>query len=157
METPFHDLTEAHHSEDIMSVNHSKIMHRLSVALDRYTEYYDVLPELELSLNGKPIQPDISVYPRLPEDWDNDIIYFTQPPIIAIEIQSPKQATNDITTRMNTIYFPAGVQSVWIVIPPLRLVFIQTPDGRKVTFTKGVIQDPVTNLEVPFNAIFRQP
>ncbi len=140
-----------------MSVNHAKIMHRLSVALDRYTEYYDVLPELELSLNGKPIQPDISVYPRLPEDWDNDILLYTQPPIIAVEIQSPRQATTDITTKMNSIYFPAGVQSVWIVIPPLRLVFIQTPDGRKVTFTNGVIQDPVTNLEVPFNAIFRQP
>lgn len=156
MEPPVYDLTEAHPTEDRMSVNLSKIIHRLSVALDRYTEYYDVLPELELSLNGKPIQPDISVYPRLPEDWDNDIIYYTQPPIIAIEIQSPKQVTTDITTRMNTVYFPAGVQSVWIVIPPLRLVFIQTPDGRKVTYTHGIIQDPVTNLEVPFNAIFRQ-
>lgn len=157
MEPPVYDLTEALHSEDIMSVNLSKIIHRLGVALDRYTEYYDVLPKLELSLNTKPVQPDISIYPRLPEDWDNDVIYYTQPPIIAIEIQSPKQATADITARMNTVYFPAGVQSVWIVIPPLRLVFIQTPDGRKVTFTNGLIRDPVTNLEVPFNAIFRQP
>lgn len=155
METPFHDLIEEYHSEDIMSVNHSKVIHRLSVALDRYSEEFDVLPELELKLNGKPVKPDVSVFPRLPEDWDNDIIFFNQPPIIAIEIQSPKQATTEITTKMNEVYFPAGVQSVWIVIPPLRLVFIQTPDGQKITFTQGTIRDPAIRIEVPIDAIFR--
>lgn len=155
METPSVDLIEEFHSEDIMSVNHSKVIHRLSVALDRYTDQYDVLPELELKLNGKPVKPDVCIYHRLAEDWDNDIIFYTQPPVVAIEIQSPKQATTEITVKMNDIYFPAGVQSVWIIIPPLRLVFIQTPDGQKTTYTQGVIQDPVTNIVVPFEAIFR--
>lgn len=155
METPFHDYIEEYYSEDIMSVNHSKVIHRLSVALDRYTEQYEVLPELELKLNGKPVKPDVSVFPKLPEDWDNDIIFYTQPPLIAIEIQSPKQATTEITAKMNEVYFPAGVQSVWIIIPPLRLIFIQAPDGRKLTYTDGVVQDPVTPIEVPFKALFR--
>ena len=138
-----------------MSVNHSKVIHRLSVALDRYSEQFDVLPEVELKLNGKPVKPDVSVFPRLPEDWDNDIIFYTQPPIIAIEIQSPKQATTEITAKMNEIYFPAGIQSVWIIIPPLRLVFIQTPNGKKLTYTEGVVLDPVTAIEVPFHSLFR--
>lgn len=138
-----------------MSVNHSKVIHRLSVALDRYTEEYDILPELELKLITKPVKPDVSVFPKLPEDWDNDIIFYTQPPIIAIEIQSPKQATTEITAKMNEVYFPSGVQSVWIIIPPLRLVFIQTPDGRKLTYTQGIIKDPVTGIEIPFNTLFR--
>ncbi len=155
METPFHDLIEEYHSEDIMSVNHSKVIHRLSVALDRYTDQFDVLPELELKLNGKPVKPDVSIFPKLPEDWDNDIIFYTQPPLIAIEIQSPKQATTEITTKMNEVYFPAGIQSVWIIIPPLRLVFIQTPSGQKLTYTDGIVRDPVTAIELPFNAIFR--
>jgi Uma2 family endonuclease len=155
METTSFDLIEEFHSEDIMSVNHAKLIHRLSVTLDRYTEQYDVLPKLELKLNGKPVKPDVSIYPRLPEDWDNDIIFYTQPPIIAIEIQSPKQATTEITTKMNDIYFPAGVQSVWIIIPPLRLVFIQTPDGQKTPYTQGIIQDPVTNIAISFDSIFR--
>lgn len=34
-------------SEDIKSVNHSKIIHRLSVALNNFEDRYDILPELE--------------------------------------------------------------------------------------------------------------
>ncbi len=155
MEAQSFDLIEEFHSEDIMSYNHSKLIHRLSVALDRYEDQYDILPELELELPTGKCKPDISVFPKRLEDWDNDIIFYTQPPIIAIEIQSPKQATTEITTKMNTTYFPAGVQSVWIIIPPLRLVFIQTPDGQKTTYTEGTIHDSVTDITVPFNVLFR--
>ena len=155
METPSFDLIEEFVSEDIMSYNHSKIIHRLSVALDQYTDQFDILPELELKLNGKPVKPDVCIYPRLPEDWDNDIIFYTQPPVIAIEIQSPKQATTEITTKMNDVYFPAGVQSVWIIIPPLRLVFIQTPNGQKYTYTAGLVRDPILNIEFSLSSLFR--
>ncbi|MBC7571380.1 MAG: Uma2 family endonuclease [Spirosoma sp.] len=155
MEAQSFDLIEEFHSEDITSYNHSKLIHRLSVALDRYEDQYDILPELELELSMGKCKPDVSVFPKRPEDWDNDIVFYTQPPIIAIEIQSPKQATTEITTEMNTIYFPGGVQSVWIIIPPLRLVFIQTPNGQKITYTQGTIHDPVTNITVPFDVLFR--
>ena len=155
MEAQSFDLIEEFHSEDIMSYNHSRLIHRLSVALNRYEDQYDILPELELELSTGKCKPDVSVFPKLPEDWDNDIIFYTKPPIVAIEIQSPKQATTDITGKMNAVYFPAGVQSVWIIIPPLRLVFIQTPNGQKTTYTQGVIQDPITNIEVPFDILFR--
>lgn len=100
-------------------------------------------------------KPDVCVFPKRPEYWDNDIVFYTQPPLIAIEIQSPKQATTEITTKMNTIYFSGGVQSVWIIIPLLRLVFIQTPNGQKITYTQGTIHDPVTNITVPFDVLFR--
>jgi hypothetical protein len=68
------DLIEEFHSEDIMSVNHSKLIHRLSVALDRYTDRYDILPELELP-TGK-CKPDVSVFEPLPVDWLNDVIFY---------------------------------------------------------------------------------
>lgn len=155
METAYHDLIEEYQSEDIISVNHSKLIHRLSVALDRYEHEYDILPELELELTTGKCKPDICVFPKLPDDWENDIVFYSQPPIIAIEIQSPKQATTDITRKMNTVYFPAGVQSVWIVVPPLQMVQVRTPNGGKTTYTDGVVKDPVTGFEVPFNAIFR--
>lgn len=155
METPYHDVIEEYQSEDIMSVNHSKLIHRLSVALDRYEDQYDILPELELELSTGKCKPDVSIFPKFPDDWENDIIFYSKPPIIAIEIQSPKQATADITSKMNTVYFPAGVQSVWIIVPPLQMVQIRTPDGRKTTYTEGIVTDPATGFEVPFNKIFR--
>jgi Uma2 family endonuclease len=155
METPYHDVIEEYQSEDIMSVNHSKLIHRLSVALNRYEDQYDILPELELDLTTGKCKPDISIFPKLPDDWENDIIFYAKPPIIAIEIQSPKQATADITSKINAVYFPAGVQSVWIVVPPLQMVQIRTGDGQKITYTHGVIKDPVTGFDVHFDQLFR--
>ncbi len=155
MESPSFDLIEEFHSEDIMSYNHSKIIHRLSVALDRYDDEYDILPELELELATGKCKPDVSVFPKRSEDWENDIIFYSQPPIVAIEIQSPKQATTDITGKMNAVYFPAGVQSVWIIIPPLQMVQVRTLNGGKTTYTDGIVKDPATGFEIPFNKIFR--
>ena len=90
METAVLEIEEFQ-TEDIMSVNHSRTIQRVSYYLERYDDIYDILPELEMKLNGKPVKPDVCVYPNLPEDWDTDIISITEPPIIAIEVLSPKQ------------------------------------------------------------------
>ena len=155
MESPSFDLIEEFHSEDIMSVNHSRTIQRISVHFEQYDDEFDTFPELELKLNGKPVKPDISVFPNLPEDWDSDIIFYTEPPIIAVEVLSPKQGLKEITDKIKNIYLPAGVQSVWIIMPLVQTVIIRTPDGKKQTFTEGVIKDPVTGIEIPFNKIFR--
>ena len=152
---------EKFQTEDIIgpphrSVNHSRTIQRVSSYLERYDDLYDILPELEMKLNGKPVKPDISVYPNLPEDWDTDVIFITEPPIIAVEVLSPKQAITDITDKINTIYFPAGVQSVWIVVPLLQTITIRTLDGKKITFSEGIIKDPIIGIEIPFNQIFRK-
>ncbi len=146
---------EEYQSEEVMSVNRSKIMKRLIVELSKYDAEYDVLPELELELSTGKCKPDVSIFPLFPDDWENDILFYTKPPITAIEIQSPKQATTDLTDKTNNIYFPAGVQSVWIIIPVLRLVIIRMRDGRQFIFNEGVIKDPVSSIEVVFSNIFK--
>lgn len=160
MEATSFDLIEEFHSEDIIapahrSVNHSRTIQRISVHFEQYDADFDTFPELELKLNGKPVKPDISVFPNLPEDWDTGIIFLTDPPLIAIEVLSPKQGLKEITDKINSIYLPAGVKSVWIVMPLVQTVIIRTPDGKKQTFTEGIIKDPVTGIEIPFNKIFR--
>ena len=149
------DEIEEFYSEDIMSVNHSRTIQRISVHFEQYDDDFDTFPELELKLNGKPVKPDVSVFPNLPEDWDSDIIFLTDPPLIAIEVLSPKQGLKEITDKINTIYLPAGVKSVWIIMPLVQTVIIRTPDGKKQTFTEGLIKDPVTGIEIPFEKIFR--
>jgi hypothetical protein len=62
----------------------------------------------------------------------------------------------DITDKINNIYFPAGVKSVWIVVPLLQTVTIRTPDGKKLTFSEGIIKDPIIDIEIPFDQIFRK-
>lgn len=148
------DEIEEFHSEDIMSVNHSRTIQRISVHFEQYDDDFDIFPKLELKLNGKPIKPDGSVFHNLPEDWDTDIIFLTEPPLIAVEVLSSKQGMKEITDKMNTIYFPAGVKSVWIVMPLVQTVFIRTPDGGKWTFTDGIIKDPLRALRFRLTKFF---
>lgn len=155
MEAITYDLIEEFHSEDIMSVNHSRTIQRISVHFEQYDDDYDTFPELELKLGGKPVKPDVSVFPNLPEDWESDIMFYTEPPIIAIEVLSPRQGLKEITDKIKNIYLPAGVKSVWIIMPLIQTVIIRTPDGKKRTFSEGIIKDPVTGIEIPFNKIFR--
>ncbi len=155
METATSDFIEEFQSEDIMSVNHSKLIHRLSVALDRYESEYDTLPELELELSTGKCKPDIAIYPKLPIDWLNDVIFYTQAPLIAIEILSPKQALTELTDKAYKQYFPAGVQSVWLIIPVLQIVHILLPDKTKQVFISGLLTDPATGIEIDINYLFR--
>ena len=81
METPVVDLIEEFKSEDIIgsplrSVNHSKLIGRICVVLDRYDADYDVLPELELELPTGKCKPDVAIYTKIGNDWFNDIIYY---------------------------------------------------------------------------------
>lgn len=155
METNQFDFIEEYQSEDIMSLNHSRIINRVSVALSRYDDEYDVFPELELELQTGKCKPDVAVYKNLPADWFNDIMYFNQPPIVAIEVLSPKQAVTDLTDKALNLYFPAGVQVVWIIIPTLRIVQALLPDGSIQTWSNGLMIDPITNMELDLGYLFK--
>lgn len=50
MEAESIDFIEQYQTEDIMSLNHSRIINRLCVALDKYDDEYDTFPELEGSV-----------------------------------------------------------------------------------------------------------
>ncbi|ADB41782.1 Uma2 family endonuclease [Spirosoma linguale] len=155
METNQVDFFEEYHSEDITSINHSKLIHRLSVALDRYDDSYDILPELELELSTGKCKPDVAIYQNLSVDWLNDVIYYNQPPIVAVEILSPKQAFTDLTDKAYKQYFPAGVQSVWLIIPTTRIIQTLLPDGSIQTSVSGIMKDPITGMELDLGYLFK--
>lgn len=155
METKQIDVFEEYQSEDIMSLNHSRIINRIGVALSRYDNEYDVFPELELELSTGKCKPDVAVYTNLPVDWFNDVMYFNQAPIIAVEVLSPKQAITELTDKALKQYFPAGVQVVWIIIPTLRIVQTLLPDGFMQTWTNGILPDPITGMEVDLGYLFK--
>ncbi len=155
METTYHDLIEEYHSEDIMSVNHSKLIHRLSVALDRYENQYDILPELELELSSGKCKPDVAIYENLSTNWFNDLIYYSEPPLTVIEVLSPKQGLTDLTDKAFKVYFPAGVKTVWLVVPMLHICQILLPDGTQLTWPNGTMKDPITQLEVDVDHLLR--
>ena len=141
--------------EETMSLNHSRLTYRLSVLLSAYEEQYDIMPELELELVSGRGKPDVAIFPKLTYDWEEDIIRYTNPPITAIEILSPTQAFDALTTKIRKVYFPAGVQSAWLVVPSVKAIHLFFPGKPVSILTSGILHDPVTNVSLPIDAIFR--
>lgn len=153
METASFDLIEEFQTEDIMSYNHAKIIYRLTKTLSRYDEQYDILPELEFELSHGRAKPDVAVCKMGKIDWLRDIIRPTHPPLLAIEILSPRQALSDLTDKALDVYFPSGTPVVWIIIPHFKQVTVMT-SGNQNTITSGMLLDKNTGVEVPLDSIF---
>ncbi len=100
MEANEFDHIEAYQSEDIMSLNHSRIINRIGVALNRYDDEYDVFPELELELSTGKCKPDVSVYRNLPSDWFNDIIFYNQALLLRLRYYLPGKPLQMLPTKL---------------------------------------------------------
>jgi len=141
--------------EETMSLNHSRLTYRISVLLSVYDEQYDIMPELELELSSGRAKPDISIFQNLVFNWEEDIIRYTLPPITAIEILSPTQAYDALTSKIRKIYFPSGVQSAWIVMPSVKTIQLFLPDQPVQYFTDGIFIDPSTGVEIDLKLMFK--
>ena len=65
MATLLYNETEEFHTEDIMSLNHSRIAYNLTKALIKYDNQYSILPELEFAFPNSNVKPDIAICERL--------------------------------------------------------------------------------------------
>lgn len=75
-------------------------------------------------------------------------------PITTIEILSPEQSLQSLTDRICKKHFPAGVQSVWLVVPTVQTVSILLPDRRQINVATGTVTDPVTGVQLSLSDIF---
>lgn len=144
-----------HPLEETMSLNHSRLTFRLSYLLAQYDDEFDIMPELELELSTGRSKPDIAIFPNLQYNWEEDIIRFTQAPITAIEILSPTQAFDELTTKIRKTYFPAGVRSAWIVVPSIKTIHVFTTDRQVLTFKDSSLLDKTTNISLLMSEIFK--
>lgn len=98
--------------------------------------------------------PDIAIYPKLKIDFLEDVLGMTDMPLTAIEIVSSSQSDYEIVREINR-YFQAGVQSCWLVNPPLQAISVYSEIGQ-YTFFKAdtTLTDPVTGIELPLSEVF---
>ncbi len=92
------------------SLNHSTIQANLIMELAAYRNKYRITSETSLSLGDWPSVPDISLLSMSKMDLWNDEISVKTPPLCVIEILSPTQALNELTSKAKD-YFEHGVQS----------------------------------------------
>ncbi len=137
------------------SRNHGKLQARFAYALiTKYINQFEIETELSLELTTGKATPDIAINPVIEDDWFNDEIRVTVPPLSVIEIVSPTQSIDEIKDKIMNIYFAAGVKSAWIVIPTLQSVYVLTPDKKIRTFTSGLIKDEVVGIELDMQYLF---
>jgi Uma2 family endonuclease len=79
----------------------------------------------------------------------------TKPPITTMEILSPTQAVKDLIEKVRDVYFPAGVKSAWIIIPPFKSVYVMYPNAPTENFTAGLIKDHATGVEIRLEDLFK--
>jgi Uma2 family endonuclease len=144
-------------SEDVGSVNHSKLQARITTALNvAYSDEYEALTEISLDLPMGTSEPDVAVFPISEDDWMNDSVKTTELPILAIEILSPKQLLTDVTDKIFKTYLKAGIKSVWLIIPTTETIHVIHPLQKMKTFSQGRVLDAISGIELDMDAVFRK-
>ncbi len=159
MEAIFEDpsITDETQDEKISSLNHSDLQTRLGFLLmSAYRHEYSIYTELDFDFASGKTRPDLSIMPKRKANWLADEIVMQEVPFTTIEILSPEQSLNCLTERIYKKHFPAGVKTVWLVVPTVQTVSILLPNRKQVNFSQGIITDPVTTIQLNLNDIFEE-
>ena len=132
---------------------HGYTQSNLIIALAEFRDRYTIFSELTLELDGRELTPDLSVYPKTDVDLVHDDVRATDPPLLTVEIASPTQNIQDLIEKIEFL-LGAGVQSCWLVQPPLRTVTLFPGTLEGTTVSSGSLTDPVLDIEVSVDAIF---
>jgi Uma2 family endonuclease len=148
-------LTDYELSRDkpLPSRNHGYIQALITGAILRFRDKYTPFGELTLQLGDLKVTPDVCVYPKMSVNFQEDVVQMTEPPLLAVEIVSPSQSTQDVVDKI-TDMLEAGVESCWLVQPAMETVTIFTPGAKPNTVTSGTLTDPATEIEVEIDEIF---
>ena len=138
------------------SRNHSRVAHRLSVALDACAERLEVHQQLSLALDGWKTVPDLALFSpgALSDDWLTDEDEVTIAPELVIEILSPHQSVQPLIDKFRQ-YFHHGVKSCWLVEPATRVISVFPCGGGSRAFTEGAVHDEMVNIGIPLADVFR--
>lgn len=139
------------------SLNHGTVQANLIGELrNRYKNRYRTVSELSLDLSDWPSVPDICLYPHTPLDLNNDVVTMTDPPLCTIEIISPSQSLNELTSKARQ-YFANGVKSCWLVLLPLANIYVYSaPDDYQIFRAHETLRDTVLDVEIPLPEVFEQ-
>ncbi|MCY7350386.1 MAG: Uma2 family endonuclease [Cytophagaceae bacterium] len=146
---------ELERGKPIPSKNHGKLQARLSqTLLNGYEHQYDVQSETSLRLSTGDVVPDLSIFPPEESDWLDDEVRVSKAPLGVIEILSVTQGIQELIDKLD-VYFEAGVQSCWIVLPTFRTIHVFYAKHEYKTFTEGILRDEKLDIQVDLGVIFR--
>lgn len=120
-------------------------------------EYPDflALPELSLKLGDFKPTPDIAVYPKsmLNELRAMRHSKVTIPPILSVEILSPKQALYDLFDKAEN-FLRHGVEEAWVIVPEIGSVTVFRKNQPHKTYISGDVRHESTNIIINVERLF---
>jgi len=135
------------------SYHHAYLSSNLIAALHQF-KTYSVFSELTLQIEGKDYIPDVCLYLKKTMNFaGGDILRMTELPLLAIEVLSPTQGTQEIIDKFK-VYFAAGIKSCWLIIPPAQTVVVYASPEQAKTFSSGELVDDVMSIQLPLKDIF---
>src|SRR2546430_2724016 len=128
---------EQERGKPMPSKNHAIVQLNLGSELAKHKEFR-VMSELSLELNGRPLTPDLCVYPRSPADFRHDSVREAVPLLRVVEIGAPSEDSREVMDK-GEAYLQNGVKIWGVVIPPQRAITIYAADGAFKTFVEGQV------------------
>ena len=146
---------EEERGKPIPSLNHVIVQTNLILALGiKYLDIYRILSELTILFKEERKIPDLSLYNKISFQAYEDKAVYTDPPLLAIEILSPKQKLGDLSSKCH-LYFDNGVKSYWLVIPELRSIYVfKNPEEYNAFHLKETLTDEQMDIELSLVDIF---
>ncbi|MEZ4869875.1 MAG: Uma2 family endonuclease [Caldilineaceae bacterium] len=154
-------LDEVEEVSEMGSYNHSTTQANLAFLLKR-TGKYTVSTELSLDVSqfhadhitlGNEIRPDVCIYPKRGMSRPYDILKMTEMPLLAVEILSPKQGSQEILEKFE-VYFALGVKSCWLVDPTTEVVTVYSTLEQPHSFSVGEVVDEKLGIRLPLEEVF---
>jgi Uma2 family endonuclease len=146
---------ERERGKPMPSKAHGYTQANLIGALLSYRDRFTIFSELTLALDEREVTPDLSLYAAADVDLLHDDVRVQEPPLLAVEIQSPTQSLQALIDKIEFL-LGAGVQSCWLVQPPLRTVTVFPGALNGTTVSNGTVVDPVLDIEIGAAAVFDQ-
>jgi Uma2 family endonuclease len=144
---------ERERGKPMPSKAHGYVQTNIIAALLPHRDQFTIFSELTLEFGGCETTPDLSVYPKTKVDLIHDEVRVTDPPLLAVEIASPTQNVQDLVQKIEFL-LDAGVQSCWLVQPPLRTVTVFPGHMDGTTLSDGTLTDPVLEIDVDVQDVF---
>jgi len=143
---------ELERGKPMPSFEHGMTQRQFILSLDRYPDIW-AIPELSLDLQGFKRVPDIAIFLKQTLQGRKKGLPVTVPPILAIEILSPKQALADLFEKADE-YLLHGVEAVWIVIPEIQSITVCTKNEKQKTYTTGDVQHTSAGITINIEQLF---
>ena len=111
----------------------------------------EIFPELRTQTQSRRFRvPDVLVM-RAEEKFER---YVTQPPLIAVEILSPKDTLTEMRAK-SAEYRDFGVENIWIIDPEPRIAY-RYSDGVLEEIRTGELTVPGTSIRVALSEMFAE-